>query len=131
MKASKVVLEIVRVTFMLLIAVVIIFGLITYGGRAYNFGYQVFAEKPMDDSGEGKDIQVAITKDMSNKEIGQLLEDKGLVQSAALFQAQAKVSESDNSIQPGIYTLNTSQSAQEMIEIMSEILNTNEEKAEE
>ena len=56
---------------------------------------------------------------MSEKEIGQLLEDKGLVKDGNLFYLQLKLSAYSKKLVPGIYTLNTSMTAKEMMVVMA------------
>ena len=55
----------------------------------------------------------------SVKEIGKLLEEKGLIRSGDLFVWQEKFSEYSGDLKPGVYTLNTSQTPYEMMAIMS------------
>lgn len=116
--ASKIVLKFVSITFSILITLLVIFGLLKAGEWAYDFGYRVFTESPME-SGAGTDMTVSVTSDMSAKQIGNLLEEKGLIQDATLFVAQLKLSAYSNQIKTGTYTLNTSMTAQEMMKVMS------------
>ncbi len=58
-------------------------------------------------------------KGHSAEELGQLLEDKGLVRDHNLFYLQLKLSAYSGHIKPGIYTLNTSMTAKDMMVIMS------------
>ncbi len=92
---------------------------------AYDFGYRVFAEPAMS-SEPGVDISVAITDDMSVMDIGELLQDQGLIADAKLFYIQEKVSEYKDMIRPGIYVLNTSMTAEEMLAVMGAAAEENE-----
>lgn len=98
----------------LAVIVVFVFRMATV---AYNFGYRVFAEPPVSE-GTGLDISVAITDDMSLMDIAKLLENQGLINDAKLFYVQEKVSEYKDMVKPGMYTLNTSMTAEEMLAIM-------------
>lgn len=98
------------------LAVIVAFAF-RFATAAYDFGYRVFAEPAMS-SEPGVDISVAITDDMSTMDVGELLEDQGLIADAKLFYVQEKVSEYKGMIQPGIYVLNTSMTAEEMLAIM-------------
>ena len=69
----------------------------------------------------GTDKLVEITSDMSESDIGNLLEKKGLVRDGKLFLAQLKLSAYTGKIKTGTYTLNTSMTAKEMMVIMSTI----------
>lgn len=86
--------------------------------KAYDYGYRVFAEEPMT-VGEGRTISIYVEETASVKEIGQMLQDKGLIRDANLFVIQELVSENHDKIQPGIYDLNTSMSSEEMLSVMS------------
>lgn len=85
---------------------------------AYDFGYRVFADEPVS-TGEGRTITVGIAKDNTVEDIGQMLEEKGLITDAKLFVVQELLSAYHDEILPGIYDLNTSMTAQEMLAIMS------------
>ena len=93
---------------------------------AYDYGYRIFAETPVDRE-PGIDVNVAIVEGKSVKEIGQLLEEKGLIRDGKLFILQEKLSEYAGDLRPGQYTLNTSQTPYEMMAIMAA---TDEERAE-
>ncbi|MBR4580761.1 MAG: endolytic transglycosylase MltG [Lachnospiraceae bacterium] len=85
---------------------------------AYDYGYRIFAEEPVDRE-PGIDINVAIVEGKSVKEIGQLLQEKGLIRDGKLFVLQEKLSEYSGDLRPGQYTLNTSQTPYEMMAIMA------------
>ena len=70
-------------------------------------------------NGDGQDVLVQVEKGISAEELGQLLEDKGLVRDHNLFYLQLKLSAYSGQIKPGIYTLNTSMTAKDMMVIMS------------
>lgn len=85
---------------------------------AYDYGYRIFAEKPVDRE-PGIDVNVAIVEGKSVKEIGKLLEEKGLIRDGGLFVWQEKFSEYAGELKPGAYTLNTSMTPLEMMAIMA------------
>lgn len=85
---------------------------------AYDFGYRVFADKPVSASG-GRTITVGIAQDADIKEIAEMLQEKGLIEDAKLFVIQEFLSAYHGEILPGIYDLNTSMTAEEMLEVMS------------
>ena len=91
---------------------VLVLVLIFTGRRAYTFGYQIFAQEAMSEA-PGKKVAVTITKDMSFGEIAKLLEDKNV------FRIQYLLSEYKGEIEPGSYVLNTSQTAEEMLRVLS------------
>ncbi len=89
-----------------------------YALIGYDYGYRIFGEKPMAE-GEGRKVSVTVGSDMGVKDIGQTLENKGLIRDANLFLIQERLSEHHGDIKPGIYELNTNMTAEEMITIMA------------
>lgn len=87
---------------------------------AYDYGYRIFAEPAMTEKGEGWEVKVTVPMGSSAKEVGELLQGKGLIRDANLFYLQNLLSEYKDEIKPGTYVLNTSMTAREMMEVMSE-----------
>lgn len=108
--------------FSIILKVVIIVAaiLLIYKGAttAYDYGYRLFTE-PAVSQGTGREVTVSITSGKSAKEVGKLLESKGLIRDANLFVLQELISDYHGKIQPGIYTLNSSMTADEMLAIMA------------
>lgn len=115
---SKVVIRIIGGALSFLLLVLVVLGLIRAGQWAYGFGYRVYTEGAVD-SAPGTDKSVTVTSDMSAKEIGDLLEEKGLIRDAGLFVVQLKLSSYSGQIRSGTYTLNTSMTAEEMMQVMA------------
>jgi UPF0755 protein len=69
----------------------------------------------------GKDVIVQVDAGMSDSQLGQMLEEKGLIPDKTLFVAQLKLSAYEKKIKPGIYTLNTSKTAKEMMQDMATV----------
>lgn len=88
---------------------------------AYDFGYRVFSEPAMTKEGEGWDVTVEVTMGKSALQVGELLQEKGLIRDAKLFYVQNLLSEYKDQLRAGIYTLNTSMTAKEMMRIMSAV----------
>lgn len=105
---------VVRVALVILAAICIM----RYAGKAYNFGYRIFAEEPMS-SPPGRDITVVVTNGDSQKDIIQMLEDKGIIRDHLLFTIQKKLSLYKEDIKPGSYVLNTSMTTDEIIEVLA------------
>lgn len=118
MSSSKIVLNILHMCINVLIFVLVIFAVFKLGGWAYDLGYRVYTEKPVE-AAPGRDKVVEISADMSATEIGTLLEEKGLVRDASLFWIQLKLSAYSKKVKPGLYTLNTSQSTREMLRVIA------------
>ena len=96
---------------------------------AYDFGYRVFTEEPVSPA-PGRDITVAITEGKSEKGIADILGEKGLVRDAKLAYLQIMASEYKDLVEPGVYTLNTSQTLEEMMYSMSPSAMEEEEEEE-
>jgi len=104
---------IVRVALVILAAIFIM----KIAGKAYDFGYRIFAEEPMS-AAPGRDINVTVSSGDSQKEIIQMLEDKGIIRDRLLFTVQKKFSLYKSDIEPGTYTLNTSMTTDEILEVL-------------
>lgn len=102
------------------VAVIVLVVLVIYkvAGKAYDFGYAIFADEPMS-SGTGREITVSITEGKTAKDIGEILESKGLVEDATVFWLQNLLSSHKDELKPGMYTLNTTMTPTEIMEIMS------------
>lgn len=118
MNLNKVVFKFVSISFSILVALLVVVGLVKLGTFCYDFGYRVFTEAPVDEE-PGRDVVVQITSDMSEHDIGTTLEEKGLIEDGTLFLAQLKLSAYSGKLLPGIYTLNTSMAAKDMMVIMA------------
>ena len=119
MDINKVIFRGVKVAFALLLTLVIVYATMTVSYIAYDFGYRVFTETAIDKS-PGIYMDVVIDSSMGDEEIGQLLEDKGLVRDATLFLLQYKLSAYADEIVPGEYRLSTAMTPKEMIIAMSQ-----------
>ncbi len=129
MSVSKIVMRLVSISFHVLVFLVIVYGLYQLGLRSYDYGYRIFTESAVT-SGDGRDRLVQIKSSMDASDIGELLEEKGLIRDKWLFVIQLKLSEYSKSIEPGRYTLNTSMTAKEMMQIMSKEDDTAESEQE-
>lgn len=119
MNVNKALVTFIKVGLTILFLLLICYGAIRLCNVGYEFGYKVFNQESMEEA-PGQDIMVQIKEGMSGKEIGQMLEEKGLVEDASLFNLQYRLSAYYKEIKPGVYTLNTSQTPREMFEIMAE-----------
>ena len=79
----------------------------------------VFSRKLLCLWGEGRVISVSVEEPVSVRDVGQMLEERGLIRDANLFVIQELLSEDHGKIQPGIYDLSTSMTAQEMMAVMA------------
>lgn len=118
MSISKIVMRLVSISFTVMVFLAIVYGLYQLGLRSYDYGYRIFTE-PAVTSGDGRDRLVQLKSSMSALEIGELLEEKGLIRDKWLFVLQLELSGYKDALKPGRYTLNTSMTAQEMMQAMS------------
>ncbi len=85
---------------------------------AYDYGYRIYSEPPMAE-GDGVDIVVDIPVGSSVLDTGKMLVEYGLIRDEKLFFMQERFSDYHGKLEPGMYTLNTSMTAEEMMAIMS------------
>ncbi len=104
----------IRILFYILIAVVLIF----LGRTAYSYGYSVFNEQAVE-SPPGTDVEVTVPEGASARQIGKLLKENGLIKDAGVFVLQERLSAYHGRLQGGTYTLNTSETADEMLAILA------------
>lgn len=114
MKLNKIIYKFVSISFSVLVLLLVVLGLVKLGRFCYDFGYRVFTEEPVA-AAPGRDVDVQVTADMSETDIGGMLEEKGLIRDKALFFAQLKLSAYSGKLLPGNYTLNTSMTSKEMM----------------
>ncbi|MCI9531777.1 MAG: endolytic transglycosylase MltG [Lachnospiraceae bacterium] len=118
MKDSKIALNILSSSLNVLVMVLILFVLLKAGEVAYGLGYRIFTEPAMEAS-PGRDVAVRVEKDMSGIELGSMLEEKRLVDNGFLFAIQFGLSAYADKVKAGTYTLNTSQTAGEIIRLLA------------
>lgn len=116
----KIIQEIISV--ILRVAFVVALVVIGFKGTTYcyEFGYKIFADEAKDPS-PGITKTVAIVDGKSDKEIGEILKDKGLIDNSLLFVFQVKFSEYDGKLKPGVYELTTAMTPYEIIAVMAQV----------
>jgi len=127
MNVKEIVCSVFGIAFKIVAAVLIIMFTYKYALLAYDYGYRIFGELPIT-SGEGRNVTVTIKEGADAKAIGEILENKGLIRDGELFILQELISDYHNDLLPGTYELNTSMTAEQMMEIMSTEPETTEEK---
>ena len=91
----------------ILLYVLLICVLIFVGKTAYSFGYLIFYQEPeAHTQADGQDV-------------GETLQEKGLIERPVIFWAQEKLSDYRGKIKPGTYLLNTHETVDEMLAILS------------
>ena len=118
MNTKNVVLAVFSTIVKVVLVVLVLMFIYKEAVKAYDFGYAIFEDKPVSEA-PGRDVTISITEGKTAKEIGEILESKGLVSDATIFYLQNLLSSYKDELQPGMYTLNTSMTPTEMMEIMS------------
>ena len=112
--AGNAVYTVVKIVVLILIVMVIY----RLGSMAYTYGERIFGEPAMAEA-PGTDIVITVEETDSVQDVAEKLEQAGLIRDAGLFVIQEKLVGIKSGLQPGTYTLNTSQTPEEMIETMS------------
>ncbi len=116
---KKILIKVGTILVKVAVMVFAVFMLYKFSLFAYDYGFRIFADTPIDRE-PGIDVNVAIVEGKTVKQIGKLLEEKGLIRDGRLFVLQETFSEYSGRLNPGVYTLNTSQTPYEMMAIMAE-----------
>ena len=89
-----------------------------YAVEAYDYGYRIFGEEPMD-AEPGPDVTVTIGEYDSQQDVAEMLMQRGLIRDAPMFVIQEKLYGLEAGMQPGTYDLNTAMKVEEMLEIFA------------
>ena len=126
MKLNQVLGAVLNMLFRLAISCIVVVMVYRLAMYSYHFGYMVFGDAAKELS-PGRDITIAVELEDSALDIGKTLEKRGLIDDARVFYVQELLSEYHKKLQPGIYTLNTSMKASEMMAVMAESSEETEE----
>lgn len=117
---------IISISMQMIICALVIILLYNAGVKGFEFGESVFS--PTAVSAEpGRDMIVIIEEDASAMEVAKLLEDKGLINDYKVFFVQALLYKAE--FQPAAYTLNTSMTSEDMIEVLTTVVKTEESES--
>lgn len=107
---------IIKVSLKLIITALLI--LVLYEGMraGFRFGYEIFADIAMAPA-PGNEVTVMIEEDLSERQVGKILKDKGLIHNEYAFWIQSVFY--DYTIYPGDYVLNTSMTSREILDELS------------
>ena len=123
---KKLLLSVLTTLLKITAAVVLVLLVYKLSFSAYDFGYRIFADEPVDSIGV-RTVSVTIVEGKTPKEIGKILEEKGLIRDGFLFVFQEMFSEYHDELQPGVYELNTGMTPFEMMQIMAGQVDEEEE----
>ena len=115
MKAHKALFLFIRISFSVMVFLLVVYGAVHLCRLGYDYGYRLFTEPAVSEA-PGKDVLVQVKDGMSAGEIAKMLEEKGLVRDSRLFYVQFLLSAYRNKVEPGVYTLNTSMLPKELMQ---------------
>lgn len=128
MKITSIIAAVLGAIFRVIMAVAVVYVIYRGAGICYDYGYRIFTETAVS-SGEGRQVTVTISPEMSVMDIGKLFESRGLVRDGRLFMLQYYLSEYREDVGPGTFDLSTSMTAEEMMQAM--VVEKEEEDGEE
>ena len=103
--------------FRVVVAAVVLMFIYRYSLMAYDYGYRIFGEEPVDEE-PGRDVTIEVAESDDAQDIGLMLEQKGLIRDSKLFVIHEKLSGSETGIASGTYELNTAMTVDEMLDFM-------------
>lgn len=124
---QQILLTIVSAVVKILVALWVVNFVYTKAIEAYDFGYRVFTEEAISPA-PGRDVTIAYTDGKKDKDLAEMLEEKGLSRDANLAYLQILASEYRETMEPGMYTVNTSMTVDEILRAMSPNLEAEEEE---
>lgn len=102
----------------LLMAIVIIMLIYVVALKSYDFGYRIFAERPVS-MAPGRDVTVTIEDGMGTSAIADMLEEEGVVRDSFIFQIQNYFSHYKGAFRAGTYVLNDSMQNEDIMAVLS------------
>lgn len=112
--AYSVLFRVTKILLAIVIVMIVYIGALT----AYDFGYRIFAEKPMS-TAPGNEVVVVIKDGMSTGDVADMLEAQGVIRDAKIFKIQNKLSHYSDGFLAGTYTLNTSMDNNDIMAVLS------------
>ena len=112
--AYSVLFRVTKILLAIVIVMIVYIGALT----AYDFGYRIFAEKPMS-TAPGNEVVVVIKDGMGTGDVADMLEAQGVIRDAKIFKIQNKLSHYSDGFLAGTYTLNTSMDNNDIMAVLS------------
>lgn len=116
---------IISISFQMIVCALVVILLYDAGMKGFQFGESVFSTKAVSEA-PGKDMIVIVENGASDMDVAKLLESKGLILDSKVFFVQAKLYKAH--MHPGTYTLNTSMTSEEILDIIMEVPKESEEE---
>lgn len=117
MKVRQMLATVLSALMKIAIAIWVVNFIYTKSVAAYEFGFRVFTEEAVSPA-PGREVSFSYTEGKSDKDLAKALFDKGLVRDEKLAYVQLLVAENKKSMVPGIYTLTTAMTVEEMVNAM-------------
>lgn len=114
---NKISLAVISISTKVVVYVLLIALLVVGARKGYEFGYSIFYAPAME-AEPGRDKLIVLYGDESILEVGERLENIGLIRDAKAFAVQAYCYEYE--VKKGEYWLNTSLSSKEIINLLGE-----------
>ena len=115
---NKITTTIISISVKLMVYALIILLLYEAVARGYAFGHEIFFAEAVDEA-PGQDMVVRIDSKESVSDAAQFLAHKGLIKSEFAFIFQSRFYDYET-IYPGTYTLNTSMTSKEILQLLNE-----------
>ena len=115
---NKITTTIISISVKLMVYALIILLLYEAVARGYAFGHEIFFAEAVDEA-PGQDMVVRIDSKESVSDTAQFLAHKGLIKSEFAFIFQSRFYDYET-IYPGTYTLNTSMTSKEILQLLNE-----------
>ena len=117
MKVSQILSTILSALVKIAIAIWVVNFIYTKTMAAYDFGYRVFTEPAMSPA-PGREVKISLTEGKKTMDIAKLLEEKGLVRDHNLAFLQILASPYREDVEPGVYTVTTAMTTDEILAAM-------------
>ncbi len=114
---NKITGTVIGISGRLILYALIVLLLVEGMSRGYAFGHDIFYATSMEEA-PGTDMSVTIPEKQSDSETASMLRDMGLIKSNLAMLIQMKFY--DYEIYPGTYTLNTSMTSKEILQLLNE-----------
>lgn len=117
MKVRQMLATVLSALIKIAIAIWVVNFIYTKAVAAYEFGFRVFTEEAVSPA-PGREVTFSYTEGKTDKALAEALYDKGLVRDKKLAYVQIIVAENKSNMKPGLYTLNTAMTVEEMVDAM-------------
>lgn len=118
MNTKKAVMQVSSICLKVAVFVLVVLGIIYLGQTTYRYTHAVFSNQAYEEK-PGKDVTITVSKEVTVKEISEILEKKGLIEDAGIFRIQMKLSDFEGAIESGAYELNSSMTPAEIAEVLT------------